>query len=149
MRVEKAPAGRGSGEQWVRERFPKELQELRRRHVSTVMVVMLDGDRFTVDERLSALDSSCTRAEIPTRSTTDRVAVFVPNRNIETWIEYLAGNDVNEEEPYPKLARERECAEHVRKLREMCDNGNLRRPVPPSLESACTEYRALVATAGG
>ena len=141
MRVEKSPRGRGAGEQWVRERFPRELQTLRRRHVAAKLAAMVDADRSTVEERMEAFDAACSQNGVPPRRSEEPVAILVPRRNIETWIAYLSGRDVNEDQVYPKLSRERECAEPVRKLKAMCDAGELRIPAPPSLEVACTEYQ--------
>jgi hypothetical protein len=146
IRVEKSPQGRGAGEQWVRERFPDELQSIRKGHVAAMLAVMVDADRSTVKDRLVALDAACNRAGKTPRRAAEPVAVFVPRRNIETWIAYLSGRDVDETEAYPKLARERDCAEPVRILKAMCDAGELRLPGPPSLEAACTEYQTRVGT---
>jgi hypothetical protein len=71
-----------------------------------------------------------------------RVAVFIPARNIETWLAYLDGQVVNENDAYPRLERERDCQHHVRRLYEMCQQGVLRQPAPQSLAAACVEYRA-------
>ncbi len=109
---------------------------------------MIDADRSTVEDRLEALDTACDRAGIVPRANGEPVAVFVPRRNIETWIEYLQGHDVNETDAYPKLSRERGCAEPVRKLKAMCDAGQLEEPAPPSLAAACTEYQARFREAG-
>ncbi len=144
IRVEKNSMGQGSGEQWVRTRFPKELQEIRRRHVRSALITMIDADNQSIEDRFSGLDSECAKAGISSRNQDDPVAVFIPRRNIETWIEYLSENEVDEWETYPKLTRERECADQVRKLKEMCDTGNLRPPAPQSLEIACEEYQALI-----
>lgn len=142
LRVEKSPQGRGAGEKWVRDRFPEELESLRRRHVLALLVAMVDADRATVEERLGAFDQACHRAGIRERGPDEPVALFVPRRNIETWLSYLSGKDIDEESVYPKLDRARECAEHVRTLKAMCDAGTLRDPSPPSLQVACVEYRA-------
>lgn len=146
MRVLKSPQGRGAGERWVRTRFPEELRQLRQRHVAATLLVMVDADRSTVAARLDALTETCTQSGVDARRDDDPVAVFVPRRNIETWIAYLGGEDVNERDAYPRLSRERDCAEPVGRLKEMCDTGELREPAPPSLVAACTEYEERVAS---
>ncbi len=47
LRVEKAPPGRGSGEQFVRESFVPELKAFRARchYLNLALIVMIDGDR--------------------------------------------------------------------------------------------------------
>ena len=142
LRVEMAPRGRGAGEQFVRERFPKELSACRlRKHVTQALIVMLDGDSVGVDERLRSLDAQCRSQGVDPRRDDDRVAVFVPTWRIETWFAYLDGNDVDEaKRDYPKLSRERDCQRFVNELFKMCQSGNLRPPEPRSLRSACREY---------
>ena len=144
IRVERAPKGRGSAEQFVRGRFPRELAEYRRRkkRVSSVLVVMLDGDDAGRAARLDELDAACAAQQVaPGRRSDGAVFVFVPTWNVETWFAYLDGETVDESRPdYPRLARERDCRRHVDALALMCRKGQLREPAPPALTAACTEY---------
>jgi len=143
MRVEKAPGGRGAGEQFVRERYPVELKAHRSRPVTQALVVLIDGDSEGPVARLQRLDQACREAGLRERTSEERVAVFIPTWNIETWLAYLDGDRVGEEKPdYPRPARERDCQRHVDELVRMCRAGKLREPSPPSLEAACGEYRA-------
>ena len=50
MRIVKAQRAGGSGEQFVREAFPRELAGIRRTHVSSVLIVLIDGDDVGVVE---------------------------------------------------------------------------------------------------
>ena len=61
IRVEKAPKGLGSAEQFVRKRFPDELEAYRRRkhRVSVALIVMMDGDNHGVDQRVDEPDTAC------------------------------------------------------------------------------------------
>jgi hypothetical protein len=142
MRVEKAPGGRGAGEQFVRLRFPKELKAHRSRPVSQALVAILDGDDEGVGARFAQLSQACREAGVPERTKDERVAIFVPTWNIETWLAYLDGAQVDEaKSDYPRFAgRERECQRHVDELARMCQSGQLRTPAPPSLVAACDEY---------
>jgi len=143
LRAEVAPHGRGSAEQFVRQRFPVELSAYRskRLHVARALLVMLDGDDRGVDARLRELARECQTQDVDQRQDDDRVAIVVPTWNIETWLAYLSGSDVDESRGnYPRLERERDCQPHVNTLNDMCRKGKLRQPVPPSLEAACTEY---------
>ncbi len=148
MRVERSPRGHGSAEQFVRERFPRELQAYRSKssQVRQGLIVMLDGDAAGVERRLGSLVDSCRLKGVQPRNDDDRVAVFVPTWCIETWFVYLNGEEVDEARAdYPKLNRERDCQEHVNRLMQMCHKGTLREPAPPSLKAACEEYRARLA----
>ncbi|MDE2824081.1 MAG: hypothetical protein OXK79_11335 [Chloroflexota bacterium] len=142
--VEIAPRGRGSGEQFVRNRFPEELEAYRRRnhHVSVTLLVMVDGDNQGVERRVAELDAACRERNIPCRDPGEQVLVFVPTWRIETWLAYLGGETVDEgRRDYPRLPRPRECRPHVDSLAAMCQRGRLREPAPSSLRAACTEYR--------
>ena len=140
FRVEKSPSGRGSAEQWVRNAYVKELITYRARHGNHVVVILIDGDGGTVQERIQQLDKECRKANVQTRRDEERVAVFVPSRNIETWLTFLDGEKVDETTSYTKLKREKECQRHVDALSKMCDQGALSEPAPPSLVAACDEF---------
>jgi len=142
MRVEISPKGRGSGEQFVRERFAKELAFYRARQhrVEQALVVMIDADNRTVATRVHQAEEAAKEGGQEQRRARERVAIFVPARSIETWLAYLDGQMVDEKANYPRLERERDCQRHVDCLHRMCQSRALRLPAPPSLEAACTEY---------
>jgi hypothetical protein len=94
--------GQGSGEQWVRQKYPQELKahQAMRGHRNVALIVMIDADRSTVQDRLRQLDREAQQAGTAARGEGDRVAIFVPRRNVETWYRYLDAGDVNEETDY-------------------------------------------------
>ena len=135
------PHGAGSGEQWVRQRFPVELRAIRAVK-NAYLIVVTDADIGPTQARRAQLEAECEREGIPRRREDDRVFVIVPRRNIETWLAYLDGSDVDESRSYPRLSRERDCAAHAKNLYRMChETQRLREPAPPSLREACDEYR--------
>jgi hypothetical protein len=146
IRVERAPSQRNA-EAWVRTQFPGELRAIRATQVNRALVVMTDGDRFGVAERLRLLAKACDQAAPRVLKPTDGdpVAILVPTWNIETWLAYLGGATVSEDIPdYPRLdGRESNCATHVQALYEMCQSKQLREPAPPSLEAACGAVERL------
>ena len=144
VRVIYAPRGEGSGEQFVREQYPHQLGALRTTHVNAVLVVMIDGDIASVEERIRQLHESCRQLDIRSRTPQDRVALVVPTRSIETWLRYMDGHTVNETDRYPRLKHPGDCKRHVRALVEMCRTGQLRDPAPQSLAAACEEYRRVL-----
>lgn len=143
FRVVKSPSGRGSAEQFVRERFPVELQAVRsKRGERAYLVVMTDGDDKGVAGRRTALDAACDERHVAPASDADQALVCVPTWNIETWLAYLDGQVVDESRgDYPRLDRPRDCGPHVQALAQMCSQKTLRLPCPPSLEDTCTQYR--------
>ena len=149
LRVEKAPPGRGSAVQFVRQTYPGELAAFRRPDTANLLIVMVDGDEQGVDVRLRELQAACEAAGLPNREPGERVLILVPTWRIETWLAYLAGETVCEtKKNYPRLAGEAECQGHVDALAEMCRRGHLRAPAPASLSAACEEYARLRGQAG-
>lgn len=147
LRIEMAPRGSGSAEQFVRMQFLTELVDHRRRHVSQALLVMVDGDNRGVARRRAGLDDACRENGLAIGELREGVLVFIPTWRIETWLAYLDGATVDETKPdYPRLPRARECAPHVDTLVEMCQRNQLREPAPTSLVAACTEYRRWAAT---
>ena len=141
VRVERPSLGRGSAGRFVREVYVQELEAGRRSHVDRTLILLTDGDNVGVRGRMQQLAAACSRAGVQVRTDEDGVAVFVPTWNIETWLAYLDGEEVEEEfANYPKLQRPRDCGAHVRGLAEMCRGRALREPAPSSLVAACQEY---------
>lgn len=145
IRVEMSPQGRGSAEQFVRERFPTELQAVRSKGGERVrLVVMIDGDRQGVAGRRSALEAGCEARGIDAPSEDDNALICVPTWSIETWFAFLGGENVDESTSgYPRLARVRDCGLHVDRLVEICRGRRDGPSLPPSLQDACEQYERL------
>ena len=147
IRIRSAKPGKGSAEQYVRDRYPKELVEHRNASVSQALMVMMDGDNRGISGRMAELDDACTKAETSPRTQKEPdVIVFIPTWSIETWLAYLDGETVDEtKRDYPRLPRPRDCARHVDALVRMCCSRNrdreLWKPAPASLDAACRAYR--------
>lgn len=136
-------ADQGSGEQRVRAQYPNQLKAIRAKR-DAYLIVVIDADTHTTSQRRDQLDDACRQQNVPARTDKDSVVLVIPRRNIETWFAYLSGSEVDEETRYPKLKRERDCAEPARELYEMCHrNQYLRKPAPPSLVETCKEYEIL------
>lgn len=148
LRFDVAPAGRQSAEKWVRERFPIELNVYRRQrnHLALRLMVLIDADATGHAGRLQQLSDACQAVGERPREHQEDVGVFVPARNIESWLAYLDGNAIDEETVYQRLTRESDCGRHAAALHAMCNAGALREPAPPSLVAACVEYRVRMAT---
>ncbi len=142
LRVEKSPSGGGSGEQWVREKFTNELGVYRQRRTraASALIAIIDADLRTVNDRIKEFENECKDNTTPFRTQDENVAILVPKRNIETWIHYLHGNQVNEVNSYPKLDRERGCKPGVDELVKLCRTTGLEPNAPSALAMACDEY---------
>jgi len=104
MTIVPFPSGKGSAEQWVRVRFAKEVSAYRHRHrgrkATTALIVMIDADAHTVDERLAQLDQGLREAGSLPVQKSEPVARLVPKRNVETWILCLNQHRVDEVTDY-------------------------------------------------
>jgi hypothetical protein len=131
----------------VRERYAEQVQELRRRsgHKQEALVVVLDADVKEVVERQRQLAQQLQTANLEDRAADERIVHLIPRRNIETWIAYLMGQPVNEEDEYPRLTRrERDCQPAVDRFIELYrSNQQLPTDCPPSLVTALEELRRL------
>jgi hypothetical protein len=145
-RSEILPKGTGSGEQWVRNGFLKELKgyRSRRARARTCLIVAIDADTLTVPQRLRQFEEACVAENIPFRGDGEEVVFMIPKRNIETWFAYLRGEaTVNEDQSYPRYPNESDCRGDVLKLESMCAQRQLAPAPPPSLEYACQEFNRL------
>ena len=97
-----SPSGRGSAEQFVRERYANEVREFRRRsaRASTALIVVIDSDRGDISTRIAQLQEVLVAAQLQPRVCTEKIAHLIPKRNIETWILCLDGQTVDEESDY-------------------------------------------------
>jgi hypothetical protein len=144
IRVNICPRGRGSGEQYVRQEYAREtrLYCSRSAYLTIGLVVMIDADVMSANERFDQLEGALVSAQQPRRRPDERIAIFVPKRNVETWICYLQGETVNEADVYPSLSREGDCRPLVQRLAHK-PVYRLTHDVPPSLQAACAELRRI------
>lgn len=90
--METIPDREGAGDAFVLEKYAQEVRYARsKRHENYALVVAVDGDRFGVQERLLQLDQKLADAELGARGLAERIAIFVPTRNVETWELWLCG----------------------------------------------------------
>ena len=162
-------AGKGSGEQRVKKEYPKQLKhirEARRKGRNAYLIVVIDADTGTIEDRHNDLKEACTDPSrlargkdkdipaippiSPRNEKTDKnVLHIIPRRNIETWFAYLDNQNVDESTDYKNKIEA--CATKIREyadnLFDMCHHAqSLRDPAPPSLQEACKEYRKLKRT---
>lgn len=85
IRVEKSPSARGSAEQWVKDKFPRELIAYRQRKqkAASALVAIIDADTRSVQDCINELDAACRSAEITFRQQEEAVAIAAPKRSNE------------------------------------------------------------------
>jgi hypothetical protein len=132
----------------VRENYPREVGSLRTGHVAKALVVVTDADTGAVAERQRQLEAQLKSADLEPRGPDEPIVNLIPRRNIMTWIKYLLGSPVNEEDKYPEMkGRESDCQPAVDRLVELYPS-NKPPPAscPPSLVEALAELRRLPMT---
>ena len=141
---------KGAGEQFVREKYAQEVVEYRRQRNkrSGMLIVLIDADKKTVEERLKQLDDALIENSQQLRQPSEAIAIFVPKRNIETWIHYLQGTNVDEETEYRKFKKQSDCKQYLDQLVNQCYQGNLEENAPPSLKAACGELQRILPLIG-
>ncbi|MEC4805255.1 MAG: hypothetical protein SAJ12_19975 [Jaaginema sp. PMC 1079.18] len=147
FRANICPKGSQSGEQYVRDQYPREVQAYRKNknRVSIGLVVVIDADNRELQERLDQLEEELGNNDEKSRQTGEAIAIFIPKRNIETWIHYLEGESVDENSEYPKYTKnESACKPYVEQLVEQCNSQTLPNTAPNSLQSACGELQRLL-----
>ena len=93
IRIRQSPAGQGSAENWVRREFVKETEayRVRQARARTALIVIIDADAYTVQDRLNQLDQALQGSGRQTVGGGEEIARLVPKRNVETWILCLNG----------------------------------------------------------
>lgn len=147
IRPKICPPGSQAGEEYVRTHYPGEVKAYRQKRyqVSIGLVVLIDADTGTLEARLNELASVLEEDEQKNREPNEAIAIFVPKRNIETWIHYLQRETVNEEGVYAKFKNnEALCKTAVEDLADRCYSQSLPEDAPRSLQAACGELQRLL-----
>ncbi|NES04075.1 MAG: hypothetical protein F6K22_15290 [Okeania sp. SIO2F4] len=135
--------------------YPKILKDYRRikNYQDIAVIVMIDPDHKTVYERIRSLNMAVNKEEgernKDMRLPNEKIAIFVPARNIETWFYYINGNqDCHEQDDYKNktlntteritLAQ----ASAIKLASDICPQG-LDENAPYSLHHACNELQRL------
>jgi hypothetical protein len=114
-------AGKGAGEQDVRKRYPQEVENHRKRahHMECQLVVVIDADTRSIQDRMQQLDQALTEVHLEKRSPDEAICLLIPKRNIETWIHYLLTSSADEETDYKRPEKTgEECKEAAQRLAE-------------------------------
>jgi hypothetical protein len=141
------PPGSRSGEQYVREQYPRQLRAHRGavKYRQVALIIITDADNLTVEGRRQQLEGAVASAGSAPRADDEGVAIAIPRRNIETWIHYLMGQAVDETTAYRKLDRESKCRPAVDRLVELYrSNWQLPDDCPDSLRQGVEELNRIL-----
>ena len=148
IRMAALPAGRGSGEKYVRDQYPNRVKALRSslgKKASAILIVMIDADNHSTDKRHRQLERELVDAELQAPAANEPIVVLVPKRHVETWIQALLGNNVDETTDYKRPKRTpqdfKSAAETLYDWTR--ENARLGENCPPSLSAAIPEWRKI------
>ena len=136
----------GCGEQYVRQQFPRYLTALRSKSFdSNILVVIIDADAKSCAERRSQFDEMCLDSNVRVCTENDRLLIFIPRRNIETWVKYYSGESVDEETDYAHYlnGHESDCYPAADKMSEDFSKSEFSSTLT-SLQFAYKEYTKLI-----
>ena len=111
IRVEVAPSGEGDASQWVLAHVAGEVRAHRSyaNHLSSGLVVVVDGDDKGVARRKQSVDDTLHAAGLDRRGRGETILIAVPTWSIETWLLWLCGvRDLNEEESLKDRGKQEE-----------------------------------------
>jgi hypothetical protein len=106
-RVRKRPVvGRhGDAKQFVLHQVSNEVKLLRRGPKSAVLIIAMDGDGPSPDQRVAEVSEALADADVDQLHSSERVAIIVPCRNTETWLEFARCAEVDEDTDYKHRRR--------------------------------------------
>lgn len=127
-----------AGISWVIKQFAQQLEACRHRQqvAKTLLIVVIDADKFSIEERKQHLYAQCNYDQ------NDPLIVLVPKRHIETWVAAGTGQAVKEEE---------DCKSHSLAVRQAAQQIHdwARNELPPvstcipSLRVALPDWRRI------
>ncbi|MFL5348791.1 MAG: hypothetical protein ACJ8AT_28680 [Hyalangium sp.] len=141
-------AGRGAGEQDVRERYPQEVSTHRQRvhRMSCWLVVLIDADLLSTQKRSEQLDQALVAAGLARRAPDESICVLLPRRNIETWIHFFVTGPVDEEADYKRPEKTPdECKQAADKLADTWPRESPPVEFPPALREGWQELKKTFA----
>ena len=136
------PAGDGCGEQHVRKRLPQEIKILHSNNfLKLALIVCIDADKYSYEERKRVLIESAKKSGCMSELEEEMVLIWIPKREIETWVAYFNGENPDEETSFKHGGSPVSCKLVARAMYlYLQDLSNIKDPVLPSLIKAKEEY---------
>lgn len=138
----------GSGEKYVRDQYPRQVQACRSslgRRASALLIAIIDADIETTQHRATQLSDALKAADMPGRDDRKPIIVLIPKRHVETWIRALLGGQVDEVQDYknPKPTAHH-IAEAAKTLHRWTRPNTAAGPTsPPSLTESILEWQKI------
>jgi len=145
-RIRVLPLPAACGEQYVRENYAVQVSAQRKSRVAQVLVVHIDADQSTVQNRHHQLERELVKHGLDARGPDEPIAIVVPRYETETWLHHYLGREVvAETQSYPKFKENQGDAAQptVNALIDLVDGKNVAPDNLPSLATAISELRRL------
>jgi hypothetical protein len=138
----------GSGEKYIREQYPREVQACRSilgRRAAALLVAIVDADMETTRWRATQLANALQAAAMPARRSGEPIVVLIPKRHVETWIRALLGDQVDEVTDYTQpTPTPKEIKDAAGELHRWTRPGaSAAVTSPPSLTASLLEWRKI------
>lgn len=144
LRFVTTPAGKQSGEQYVRNCYADQVRAIRKYGGDNMFLfVMIDADDKNIQDRMNELNMVLTNNHINPRSETDHIVILIPKRNIETWIYFLDGNDVDEYTDYKLKSITSPINEIIDQFIKLYRDQFKLSSIPPSMNDAFVKLRKI------
>lgn len=152
IRRSRISAGKGSGEQRVRERFGNEVQSFRSKsYQNQLLLVITDSDRYSSEKRTKQLHDQLVKENIEPIGKDEKIGVFIPTWCIESWFLYAygqqAGLNADDKNKWGDFARQNKLGSS-RVIAKRFHNEVCIKPFaddfPESLRVACDELDKIV-----
>jgi hypothetical protein len=93
-----APKGQGSGAQFVKDRFAKEVQAFRSRKYqpNLGLIVIVDADQGTIGDRIRELKEALAKCEKDPIGQQEPILLVIPKWCMETWVVHLINGNAKE-----------------------------------------------------
>ena len=148
MRILPNPGGQGSGELFVRRTLLREIRTHRQKSSygqgGLTLVGMIDADTYSISERIDQINRELQQSGLDPIQPNEKIALFVPERNIESWLRYANGLDVKPEVVYPKRNQQRSCREEVEQFVNVICRTGPPADAPPSILHACEQLARIL-----
>ncbi len=127
---------------FVLERATTEIAAARKVPPKRALILVIDGDTRGFASRCGEIAANLKSANMLALGATERIAVLVPCRNIETWIHHFAGEATDETQTYSK--RDTNANEAATAFADWVSDGNAEAVAElPALNAARDELRRL------
>lgn len=142
IRTVPLPAGQGCGEKHVRNSILREVQYIHQHNYKKIfLIVCIDADNYTIEDRRNDLIGIVKNTIRAWKFEEEPMMLWIPKREIETWLAFLDGKDVNEEMSFKHSGHPLSCKLEAEKMALFCRGEyDFSKAMLPSIKAAKDEY---------